>query len=180
MKTILSRIVTGAMVLAIAVFGLKGCIVTTWLSPAEPTTYAIRGSDGRALSMTFLPKNETLITYAERDSGFLELSLTKMRGVYGTHYFGRVWRLEGPAVGAGLFGLRVYPEGSQPVVMETTVLKKFVHGTSKQTLPVEGEVTHPIILFSEKQVGFSGMTLDKELTDGKALEIALQTLRLPK
>jgi hypothetical protein len=179
-KSLALRIVGMAVALVIVALAVKSCVVTVWQSPSEVTTYAVRGSDGRALTMTFLPRGETLFVYADRNSNSLEMSLTKMRGVYGTNYFGRVWRLDGPGVGAGWFGLRLYPDGAKPVVMQTTVLKKFVHGTAKQVLPSEGETTHPVILFSDDHVEFSSMTLDREPTDSKALAIALSTLRPTK
>jgi hypothetical protein len=177
MKSLASRVVGIPLAFVIVALAVKSCVVTVWKPPSEATTYAVRGADGRALTMTFLPNGETLFIYANRNSNALELSLTKMRGVYGTNYFGRVWRLDGPGLGAGWLGLRLYPDGAKPVVMETTVLKKSVHGTAKQALPSEGETTHPVILFSDDQIEFGSMTLDREPTDSKALAIALSTLR---
>ena len=55
----------------------------------------------------------------------------------------------------------IFPEGYEPVVMETTVLKKFLHGSKKTVLPAEGERTHPLILFSKNAIQFEGMTLEK-------------------
>ena len=98
--------------------------------------------------MIFLPKHETILLYTEQKGDFIEAALTQMHGTYGTHYFWRLWSVEGPGVGGGLFGYRLYPDDARPVVMETTVLKKFVHGSSKSTLRTEGDRTHPVILFT--------------------------------
>jgi hypothetical protein len=177
MRGIASKIGTGLVVLAILLFGLKGCIVEAWTSPATPVTYAIHGSDGRSLAMIFLPKNETILLYTEEKTAFMEAALTEMRGTYGTHYFWRVWRIEGPGIGGGLFGYRIYPEGAEPVVMETTVLKKFIQGTSKPTLRGEGNRTYSVILFSENAVRFEDMWLQKEPTNMELVQALLSKLK---
>jgi len=177
MKGIASRIGTALVILAILFFGLKGCVVTVWKSSDAPTTYAIHGSDGRSLAMIFLPENETIMLYTEDKAEFMEAALTKMRGTYGTHYFWRLWSVEGPGTGGGLFGYRIYPEGAEPVVMETTVLKKFIHGSSKPTLRSEGDRTHPVILFSKNAVRFEDMWLEKEPTNPELVRALMGKLK---
>lgn len=177
MKGIASRIGTALAILAILFFGLKGCVVTVWKSSDTPTTYAIHGSDGRSLAMIFLPENETIMLYTEDKAEFMEAALTKMRGTYGTHYFWRLWSVEGPGTGGGLFGYRIYPDGAEPVVMETTVLKKFIHGSSKPTLRSEGDRTHPVILFSKNAVRFEDMWLEKESTNPELVRVLMGKLK---
>ena len=49
-----------------------------------------------------------------------------MRGSYGTHYFWRLWHIDGPGV---FFGYRIYhPEDVEPVMMEIETLDKYVEG----------------------------------------------------
>ncbi len=177
MKGIASRIGPALVILAILFFGLKGCVVTVWKSSDAPTTYAIHGSDGRSLAMIFLPENETIMLYTEDKAEFMEAALTKMRGTYGTHYFWRLWSVEGPGTGGGLFGYRIYPEGAEPVVMETTVLKKFIHGSSKPALRSEGDRTHPVILFSKNAVRFEDMWLEKEPTNPELVRALMGKLK---
>jgi hypothetical protein len=177
MKHIASKIGTAAIVLFILFFGLKGCVVTIWKAPTEPTTYAVHGSDGRSLAAIFLPKNETVLLYTEEKTGFIEAALKRMRGTYGTHYFWRLWSIEGPGVTGGLFGYRIYPDDARPVVMETTVMKKFIHGSSKPTLRSEGDRTHPVILFSKNAVRFEDMWLAKEPTDPQLVQNLLRNLK---
>lgn len=177
MKGVASKIGTTLIILVILFFGLKGCVVTIWKSPETPTTYAIHGSDDRSFAMIFLPKNETILLYTEDKAEFMEATLTKMRGTYGTHYFWRLWSVEGPGTGGGLLGYRIYPDGAEPVVMETTVLKKFIHGTSKPTLKNEGDRTHPLILFSDNAVRFEDMWLEKEPTSPELLQALLKKLK---
>lgn len=176
MKSTASTIGISIIILAILFFGLKGCVIKVWKSPETPETYAIHGSDGRSLAMIFLPKNETIILYTKDKVEFIEAALTKMRGTYGIHYFWRLWRIEGPGIGGGFWGFRIYPDGAKPVVMETTVLKKFVHGASEQTLRSEGDRTHPIILFSENAVRFEDMWLEKETTNPEFVQSILRKL----
>lgn len=177
MSNIASKIGTSLVILLILFFGLKSCVMTVWKSPENPTTYAIHGSDGRSLAMIFLPENETIFLYTEEKTDFIETSLTKMRGTYGTHYFWRFWSIDGPGVGGGLFGYRIYPEGAKPVVMETTVIKKFIHGSSAPTLRNEGDITHPIILFTASAVRFGDMWLEEEPTNTDLVKSLLIKLK---
>ena len=177
MSNITSKIGTSLVILLILFFGLKSCVMTVWKSPEQPTTYAIHGSDGRSLAMILLPENETIFLYTEEKAGFIEASLTKMRGTYGTHYFWRLWSVDGPGVGDGLFGYRVYPENAKPVVMETVVLKKFIHGSSTPTLKNEGDITHPIILFTTSAIRFGDMWLEEEPTNPDLVKSLLIKLK---
>ena len=165
MKRILGKLFTTLFFAAILFFGLKGCVTTIWTSPTEHETYAVRGADGRSLTMIFAPKGLTYFVYMSKAEGHLEETLTRMRGTHGTHYFWRLWSVDSPSAGEGLFGYRLYPDGSEPVVMETTVLNKFVQGNGDQTLPAIGERTHPVILFADGRVRFASMWLRRETTD---------------
>ncbi len=174
MKNIVSKLGIVAFVLFIAFLGLKSCIVTVWIAPTETTTYSVRGSDGRSLSVIFLPKHEALFLYTVENGSFSEAALAQVRGTYGTHYIWRIWSIEGPGFAGGLFRYRLYPEDEKPVIMETTVLKKVVYGTAKPTLPSEGERTHLLILFSENAIRFEGMSLVKAPTDTNLVQDILR------
>ena len=178
-KSLASKIGIGVVFLAVLFFGLKGCVVTLWKSPEMPSAYGIHGGDGRSLVMVFMPRNETYIVYSSQKPEFLEAALTKMRGTYGTHYFWRLWGLDGPGTGGGLFGLRVYPEGVKPVVMETTILQKTIHGEGDPTLGGKGDRTHPVLLFTDDAVRFEGMWLEKESTSMEMLSFLEQRLKSP-
>lgn len=127
--------------------------------------------------MIFMPKHETILLYTEEKGGFVETALTQMRGTYGTHYFWRLWSVEGPGVSGGLFGYRLYPDNARPVVMEITVLSKFVHGSSNPTLGTVGDRTHPVILFTQDAVQFEGMWLENEPTDPALVQNLLRQLK---
>ncbi len=128
-------------------------------------------------TVIFLPKHETLLLYTPDSGKSLEASLTEMKGVYGTHYFWRLWNIEGPSRYGGLFGYRLYPDGFSPVMMETTVKKKFFHGTHKPVFPAEGETTHPLLLFGGDAIEFEGMLLPKRPTNQAFLDQFLPALR---
>jgi len=164
-----SKVGVGLVVIIFIIFGLKGCVVTVWKAPSQATTYSITGDDGRSLYMIFMPEHKTYIAYIDEQRKSVEVSLTKMLGTYGTHYFWRLWSLEGPGQAEGLFGLRIYPKGAKPVVMETTVLDKYIQGDGTQVLPKKGDRTHPVLLFSENSVRFEGMWLIKESTSTELL-----------
>ena len=166
----------GLLVVVIAFFGVKGCIVTVWTSPTEPTTYALHGKDGRSLVTIFLPRNETIILYMESRTPYTEAVLTKMRGSLGTHYFWRLWNVSGPG-GAGMFGYRIFPEGARPVTMEPTVVKKFTQGSSNPTLRGEDDKTTAVLLFTDDSVRFQDMWLDKEPTDRELVQTLLKQLK---
>jgi hypothetical protein len=163
-------------VLAILFFGFKGCLVTVWLSPDTPTTYAVRGADGRSLSLILLPKNEAILLYVEDKTGSIEAARVRMRGTYGTHYFWRLWHLEGPGATGGLFVYNLFPEGAEPVEMETTFLRRFHHGTSTPTLRAQGDRTNSVIVFSPSAVKFEGMWLQKESTSDELLHSLIAEL----
>jgi len=165
------------VIVAIAFFSLKGCIVTIWTSPKEPTSYSVVGTDGRMLSVVFLPNHEAVFVYSPHCGTSLEANLAEIKGAYGTHYFWRLWSVEGPGRTGGLFGYRLYPEGFRPVVMETTVKKKFMHGSHKPVFPEQGSRTHTIILFADNAIEFEGMVLDKHPTDSALLADLLPKLR---
>jgi hypothetical protein len=177
MKTILSRSFMALVVVAIAFFGLKGCLITIWSSPKQPTTYSVVGGDGRMLSVVFLPKQETIFVYSPDRGASVEANLSETKGTYGTHYFWRLWSVEGPGRLGGLLGFRLYPEGFRPVVMETTVKKKFMHGSHTPVFPSEGSRTYPVILFAEDSIEFEGMVLSKHPTDSAFLSELLPKLR---
>lgn len=179
MKSVVSKIGSGLLVVAIAFFGLKGCVVTVWKSPSEPTTYALYGKDGRSLATIFLPGNETIILYMESQTPHTEAVLTKMRGSFGTHYFWRLWNVDGPGAN-GLFGYRIYPEGARPVTIETTVLKKFTMGSGKPSLRDEGDMTTAVLLFTDDAVRFQDMWLEKEPTDPELVQALLRQLKVSK
>lgn len=178
-RKLASKIGIGIFVVALLLFGLKGCVTTVWTSPEQPTTYAVHGADGRTLAMIFVPENTTYMVYSQRNPAFIRVVRTKMRGTYGTHYFGRLWNLDGPGTGPGIFSFRIYPEGARPVVMETTVLDNFTYGNGNAPLPDEGDKMFPIILFTEGAVKFEGMWLKREPTDTRLLTAVQKKLSAP-
>ena len=98
-------------------------MITVWKSPDKPTAYEIIGDDKRALLMVFFPKNEVMII-AKDQFDKTEAILTRMRGVHGSHYFGNLWKVEGPNSGF-FFGFKWVEEEVNPVHMEIEILSKF-------------------------------------------------------
>lgn len=177
LKNVISKALIGLLFVGFVYLGLKSFVVHTWQSPEVAETYAVHGADNRTLMVVFLPKNQAYFVYTQQNPEFIEFELTKVRGTYGTHYFWRLWSMEGPNIGSGLFGMRIYPSGAKPVVMETTVLDKFVLGNGSPTLGSIGDRTHPIILFSENSIEFEGMQLQREPNNPEFLLLLASKLK---
>ena len=77
--------VAGAFVVCLLVLvGLKGCLVTTWGPPKQPTSYQIVGEDERSISFTFLPDKRAVVIYVDPRSNTFEAVLLKLR-------WGEIW-----------------------------------------------------------------------------------------
>jgi hypothetical protein len=177
MTKLAKRIGTALLVLGIVYFGLKGLVVTIWKPPSIPTTYSVEGNDGRMLMITFLPKSQVILVYTTEGGKNIEANLATMKGVYGTHYLWRLWHVDGPGRIGGWFGFRLYPPGFKPVLMESTVQKKFKHGTSEPVLAKQGVTTYPVLLFSENEMEFEGMRLRRTEADSSLLDALRERLQ---
>jgi hypothetical protein len=172
-KSLPLKIFIVVIILVVIFFGLKGFLVTVWLSNASPTTYAVYGEDSRIMKIIFLEKNNTVIWYNDPNTEFNEIILTHMRGTYGTHYFWRFWHIDGPGIS---FGYRMYPDGVKPVVMEMEVIQKFIFGKRESTFPKIGEKTYSVILFQDSTLEFQEMYFKKEPTSTLFLQELLSKL----
>ena len=172
-KSILSIIGAIIVIIFFIFLFIKGSIVTVWLSPKTPITYAIDGYDGRLLKMIFLQDNKTIMYHKDPNIGVEEATLTKMRGTYGTHYFWRFWKIEGPGI---ILGYRIYPTDVKPVVMETKIIQKYMEGNGDSNFPKINKTTYSTILFGDNSVKFEGMWLQKEETNNEFLSELLKRL----
>jgi len=171
---IVGYIIGWILILGLTIFGLKGCVIRTWLSPSVPTTYLLESTDGRTITMIFLPDNQTIIAYKDRTTGYAESVLTDMKGAYGTHCLGRLWHIKGPGI---WFGYDVYPPGARPVRMEIATLAKDTSGTGHAVFREVGQTTHSTILFYDNEVEFERMRLVKQPTDTDYLNVLVSQLR---
>lgn len=159
MKNTISKMSGTILVCLFLFFGIKSCVITTWESHKNPATYSIRGVDGREMSIIFLPEFETIIWYTDPNRGFMEGVLAKMRGSYGTHYLGPLWRVDGPHAG-GLLGFRWLPGGQEPVHMEIINLDKYTEGRGESSFGKIGETFYTVILKEKDKIQFQGMWFD--------------------
>lgn len=169
--SVIEKFMLGTMCALGLFIGLKGCVVTVWSSPSDIETYEINGGDGRSMRMVFMPGNETFISYSDPKMESVEVVRTKMKGVYGTHYVGPIWKMGGPV---NLLGLRWYSTG-EPVDMEIEVVKKYRIGSGDSSFPKESETTKSTVLFADDAVQFSGMWLQLAENDEDNIQ-ALQSL----
>jgi hypothetical protein len=172
-KELVGKIIIVAIVLAIIFFVVKGMTIEVWKSPNDNAqAYSILGEDGREMCMYFMPNNETLFFYIEDD--FYEIVLAKMKGTYGTHYFGNLWRIGNSD---SIFGLRMYEKDIKPVYMEIKILSKYFEGSGESTFAENGETTYSIIQFGNNAINFSGMWLQKINTDNILVEDLLSQVQ---
>lgn len=169
---LLTKVGAIAIALVVLYFYLKGCFVVLWSPPTTPTTYEIVG-DGLAITMIFLPKNETLIWYEDRHGGTSEILLTKMRGMHGTHYIGPLWKIDGPDI---QFGWRLFFDDLEPVSMTIETIEKFQRGNAPSFAPVGSRVTS-VMFFGENGLQFEDMWLEKVRTDPLLTELLLRRVK---
>jgi hypothetical protein len=171
LKEVLSKGAVGVLVILFILFGLKGCVLSLWTSPKEPISYSVEGADKRSFRVTFLPNQETMIWYVDPSKPIIEGVLTRMRGSYGTHYFWRLWHIDGPGV---FFGYRIYPDDVEPVMMEIETLDKYVEGRGNSSFSNIGSTSHQVLLFGKNQMMYQNMWLAREAPNPQA-DLALRS-----
>ena len=158
-KNMAGKIGIGIFLVFFLFFSLKSCTVTIWGSPKTPEIYSSEDQDGRVISMIFLPKHETMIWHFDPANESAEGVLTKMSGLYGTHYFWRLWHIMSPGI---TFGYRICPPDTEPVNMEITVLERVMNGKENPEFPEKGERIREVLLFAKDTVKFQDVWLRKE------------------
>ncbi|GEM_PF-5787509 len=163
------------IVAVVLFFGLKGCIVTTWSPPKQPTTYAVVGEDDRKMTFTFLPDRRALIIYEDPNKSVFEAVLCRMRwGEYATHYFGPLWNV---SQGAESFaGIRWVSNGAKPVRMSYEVLNKFHQGSGDSSFSPIGSEHETVFYFRDDEFKFSDMWLKKVLSDPTVIDPIIKKL----
>ena len=155
LKSYIKMIPGALLVLVFIFFGLKGCVMTLWTYPKQPEAYSIEGHDGREIIMLFMPTKETVFWYSDPSSDVAEMALMRMRGTYGTHYFGPLWTTD------GLFGYHWLPDGVEAVQMETTVLNKYREGYGDSSFPDKGDRRKIVMYFAQDSLRWEGMWLNR-------------------
>ena len=153
-----------------AFIALNSCSVKGWSPPKSPTTYSIERSDGRTRAVISLPRNETIFAYSEDRGTSWEANLSTSTGIYATHYFGRLWHVEGPSQFGGLLDYRLYPDDFRPVVISNKVEQNFIDGLHEEVFPDQRARTLPVFLFSDDTLEFERMILSKHPLDPLMLE----------
>lgn len=169
----IAKIVVGILIIAIILLGMKGQIIIPWSSPALPVSYSIFGKDGRSMQVILLPENKVLVWYYDEHHDYTEGTLVRWHGYVGTHYFLRIWNIGDPEemFGQGVLGIRIYPEGIKPVVLDTEVLKHYIHGAMTPTLPSRGDrIRQQTVLFGSDVIRFQDMWLQKDDESKKELD----------
>jgi len=108
--------------------------------------------------MIFMPKSEVMIWFRDPKTTSREGILTTMKGSYGTHYFGPLWRVEGPGT---LLGWKWITDNMEPVHMEITVLEKYREGLGDSAFPSVGDRSYQVIFVGKDRLRFQATTLSK-------------------
>ena len=157
--SLLAKGAVGLIFVAFLLLGLKGCVVSIWTPEKVSVSYVIEGADRRSMRITFFPNHETMIWYSDPSRPRMEGVLTRMRGTYGTHYFGPLWKIDGPGV---FLGYRIYDEDVKPVIMEIRIIDKFMQGRGDSTFRDTGSTTNQIVLFGKGRLQYQDMWLVQE------------------
>ena len=157
-KDIVSKIITGLIILAVLFFGLKGCVVTIWSSPKSPEIYSVLGTDGRSMSVTFL-QSRTMICTLNPSKDHFEGVLTEMKGSMEHISFCAYGTLTDRVLS---FGYRIYPSDAEPVTMEITILERIWKAVVIQPFQTKGTRTYDVMLFSKDAVRFHDMWLKRD------------------
>lgn len=139
---------------------IKGMFHSIWHTPDTVTTYSVDGVDGRSMTLLMLPGNLAYFVYTEPNPMFLEAIQVRLRGHYGTNYFGNIWNIDRSSTQSPL-GIRVYSDGVVPVILEADILGKYLNGNGNSSFPEKGEQMNPTLLISPSMVEFQGMPLTK-------------------
>lgn len=169
----LSKILSGLLLLVFLFFGLKGCVVTVWSSGPDYTAYSVDGADGRSMLMVFMPKSEVMIWYQDPNTKSREGVLITMRGSYGTHYLGPLWRVKGPGT---LLGWRWITDDMEPVHMEVTVLEKYREGLGDSAFPDVRDRNYMVVYVGKDRLRFQKTLLTKRPITEAQVQQLLHTL----
>lgn len=172
-KSSLSTVIIGIIIIFFVFIFLKGCIIQVWSSPSTPITYSIIGAK-QSLKIILLPDNKTIMWQKDINNNLEEAILTEMRGSHGTHYFWHFWKID--TQGGVLPGYRIYPSGTEPVVMETKTIKKYMSQEGESFFPEINTTQYQTILFKKDAIQFDDMLLQKEETDMTFLSDLLKKL----
>lgn len=169
----IGKAVTGIFVLAVIIIGIKSEIIVPWKSPTAPVSYSVFGDDGRSMQVVLLPDNRAIVWYEDDKHDYAEGNMVQWRGYVGTHYIWRIWNIgdNDSTFGPSIFGIRIYPEGITPVVLDTEVLAHYVSGSETQTLPNKGDrIRQQTLLFGGDAMRFQEMWLEKDDTNRVELD----------
>ncbi|HEU0220366.1 MAG TPA: hypothetical protein VFQ98_06140 [Gallionella sp.] len=169
----IGKAITGIFVLAIIGIGIKSQIIVPWKSPNSPVSYSVFGDDGRSMQVVLLPDNRAIVWYDDDKHDYAEGNLVQWRGYVGTHYIWRIWNIgdNDSTFGPGIFGIRIYPEGVTPVVLDTEVLAHYIGGSEAQVLPNKGDrIRQQTVLIGGDTIRFQEMWLEKDDTSKAELD----------
>lgn len=170
------RLLGGTILVCLIVFvGLKGCVVTGWIPPSQPSSYATTITGGQAMSFSFLPDQRALITYGDSDKGTYETVLCKIvSGYYVTHYIGPFW--ESYPGSKSLLGISWVSDNAEPAHIKYKILNKLDHGLGRSYFPAIGSEHEAIFCFRDGAFKYSDIWLQKVSISPSVIEQFIKEL----
>ena len=175
----IGKIIGALFVVGIIIIGIKSEIIVPWQPSTTPVSYSVSGQDGRSIQIILKPDNQAIIWYDDPKNDYMEGNLVRWKGYIGTHYFWRIWNVSDndTTFGPSLFGIRMYPDGVTPVVLDTEVVAHFVSGSQTPTLPNKGDrVRQQTVLFHENAIRFQDMWLEKDHVEPAEMKDDIETM----
>jgi hypothetical protein len=169
----IGKTITGIVVLTLIMIGFKSAFIVPWKPPTTPVSYSVFGDDGRSMQVVLLPDNRAIVWYDDDKHDYAEGVLVQWHGYVGTHYIWRIWNIgdNNNTFAPGIFGVRIYPDGTTPVVLDTEVLAHYVDGSEPQVLPNKGDrIRKQTVLFRSDAMHFQDMWLWKDDTSKTELD----------
>jgi len=179
LKAQASKIGSVIIVAGILYIGMKSFVVQPYSSPKTPVQYSVLGEDGRYLVAILLPDDKAIFWYDDDKKNFMEGNLVRFKGYVGTHYGWRLWNIgdNDNDFGPSIFGLRIYPDGVKPLVLDTEVLSHYIKGSETPVFPNKGDgVKRQIILLSDTAMRFSDMWLKRNNKTPAELNESIQMM----
>ena len=143
MKSVLSKIGSGAFIFLILFIGLKGCFVTVYCQD-ELLVFQDLSETGELNTVYVAPSNY-LIFKKQYDEQY-EYGVFKVRATNATHYFGPIY-----STGQSILGLRIYSGANKVWKAEMELVDK-QGNLNESTFEDFGEKFSQLIIFRDSSV----------------------------
>lgn len=143
LKEILEGVLGLVFIILFVLFFLKQCSTNVWVPPTNNEFYYSYSHDFEDYYELQFSPDSTLYLYHENFDFDYELIKSKISGIYGKKYFGRIWNINNRNF---LFGFRILPKNMEPIILTSKVLEKIPLDSGFTQLPAENEIVETLML----------------------------------